>query len=69
MTKTSSPARPFRLAREFLDRIQKIEKRLPAKVRAAIPQAARIVAARVKPTGPNAPDELLREIPDRDPMP
>jgi len=63
------PDKAIPLAREFLDRIQKIEKRLPAKVRAAIPRAAKIVVAGVKPTDLTAPDELLRKIPDRDPMP
>ena len=49
------------LAREFLDRIQKIEKRLPAKVRAAIPRAAKILGEPVKPTDAST-------VPDRDPM-
>jgi tetratricopeptide (TPR) repeat protein len=63
------PDKAIPLAREFLDRIQKIEKRLPATVRAAIPRAAKIVDAGVKPTDRRAPDELLRKIPDRDSMP
>jgi eukaryotic-like serine/threonine-protein kinase len=37
------PDKAIPLAREFLDRTEKIDRRLPAKVRAAIPRAAKIV--------------------------
>jgi serine/threonine protein kinase len=63
------PDKAIPLAREFLDRTQKINQRLPAKVRAAIPRAAQIVVAVAKPAEPTVPEELLRKVPDRGPMP